>query len=281
MEDALSAGRVDVVVAGEDGVAAAVGAGDAVLVDVGAGGVVAAADLDAVDLPDGVHVRVVGAADADAEEEVPEVVLAEGGGALHAVDAGGLERDLALVAGAEDVLAVDGDARLVDVAPVRAPLQVELVGSGAVDDVGVDGVVGAVGRRRDDDALVLPGPRLHRRRRRVADRRGLAARCRHRVEAVVHAAHEDDVGGPEVAVPRQVDDARALHDVADPRPGAGHVPRRPDPEQAYARETEVRAIIALDDGRVMAEAVSGAGVRGRILGLDGGGQESQHKGRQS
>lgn len=142
-EDSLSARGVDVPVASEHGRTSAVGARNAILVHVRTGGVVAPADGDVVDLVDRVGIRVVRAADAAAQELVPEVVALPDEGALHLVVPRGLVPDLALVARPEDVLAVDGYPRLVDVVPVGAPLQVPLVGARSVDDVGIDGIIWA------------------------------------------------------------------------------------------------------------------------------------------
>lgn len=277
VEDTLSTRRIDVILASKQGSASAASASGAILVDVGAGGVIATAHGDVVDLINRVGVGVVGTADPNTEELIPESVTLPDEGPLHLVVPVGRVRDLVLVARAEHVVAVDGHARLVDVVPVRAPLQVPLVVARAVDDVGVDGVVGAAVARGHHDAVVRPRPGLHRRRRRVPDRRHVAPRRRHRVEAVVEPPDVADVGRPQHVVARVVDDAGALDHAAARRPRARQVVRRRDPDQAQRREPEVLAVgSALHHGRIMREALSRACAWGRVR-LDGRGQESQQK----
>lgn len=143
VEHPLSTRSVDVPMASEHDGTSTTGAGNTTFIHVRTGGVITSTDRDMVDLVDRVRVRVVRAADASAQKLVPEVVAFPDEGPLHLMVSRRLVRDLVLVAGSEDVLAVDGHPCLVDVVPVGAPLQIPLISARAVDDVGVDGIVWA------------------------------------------------------------------------------------------------------------------------------------------
>lgn len=163
MENTLSARGIDVSVASKHRSTSTVGACDTILVRIRAGRVIAPADRDMVDLVDRVRVWVVCAANALAQELVPEVVAHPDEGPLHLMISGRLICDLVLVARPKDILAVDRHPRLVDVVPVRTPLQIPLIRPRAVDNVGVNGIVGAAASGSNYNSLVLPRAGLQRR----------------------------------------------------------------------------------------------------------------------
>lgn len=143
VENSLSTRSVYISVASEHCCPTTVGTGAAVSVYIGPSRAVASTDRDMIDLVDRVCVRIVNATDTFAQELVPEVVALPDESTLHLVVSRWLIRYLVFVARPEDVLAVDGYSCLVDVIPIRTPLYIPFVGTRAVDDIPVDGIVWA------------------------------------------------------------------------------------------------------------------------------------------
>lgn len=157
-KDALPAGPVDVVVAGEHGGAAAAEAAGARGVDKPARRARRAADADLVLGAGGGLARVVAAADALGPEQVVVARAVVHEAALLRVRARRLVGDL--VRRRRGRVRVGRHGRLVQVAPEGAKVHVVRRADG--DQVRVDGVV-RLGRRRRDArrAVVRPGPVLH------------------------------------------------------------------------------------------------------------------------
>lgn len=199
VEDSLSSRGVDVAVARKDNRTSTVSARDTALVRIWTSRATTSADRDVVDLIDWIRARVIRAANTSAQELVPIAVLLINEGSLHLVVVCGFVSDLVLVARPEDILAVDGYPRLVDVVPVGPPLDIPFVVARAVDDIGVDSVIGAATGRGDHDSLVAPRSRLHCSRCCVANGRRLAAGGTDRVEAVVDPPDVNNVGRPKLS----------------------------------------------------------------------------------
>jgi hypothetical protein len=152
-EDALTAGAVDVVMAGQDGGAAAAGAAGAGGVDEATGGACRPAHADLVLGAAGGLAGVVAAADTLAPEEVVVARAVVHERALLGVVARGLVGDLVRRRG--DRLGRAGHRRLVDVSP-EGP-KVHVVGRADGDQVRVDGIIG-LGRGGRDSGGAVVGP---------------------------------------------------------------------------------------------------------------------------